>query len=189
MTRLILHETARKSHGNCPRQWCGYILILFSDRLDRFAVRGDLRTGGIVPCATYLLQTTLVTLSRGWGTLRITPWKTSGGPYVTCQQLPRTGAVTSRGSGREAHALWQTSVWFGRLWSWAPHASQVEVVSGFLGHQIFVLLVYFVVYPLLNRLKDKKHYCEDEDELPRTGVGFKEVVHRILKCCPSPPDR
>lgn len=170
MTHLILRKIARKSHGNWPRWWCNYILILFLDRLDCFAVRGELRTGGIVRSTTYLLQTTDVTLNRGWGTLCITPWKTSGGPYVTCQQLPRTGAVTSRGSEREAHALWQTSVWFWCLWSWAPHTSQVEVVSGFLGHRIFILLVYFVIYPVLNRLKDKKHYCEDEEELLRIDV-------------------
>lgn len=31
------------------------------------------------------------------------------GLYVTCQQLPRTGAVTSQGNKRGAPALWQTS--------------------------------------------------------------------------------
>lgn len=45
------------------------------------------------------------------------------GLYVTCQQLPRTGAVTSQGNKRGAPALWQTSP---ALPSPAPHGPPVD---------------------------------------------------------------
>lgn len=84
---VILREIARKSHGKLPALMMQlHFDFIFGVGSDCFTVRGELGTGGrIVRSATYLLQTTDVTLNRGWGTLRITPWKTSGGPYVTCQ--------------------------------------------------------------------------------------------------------
>ncbi|CAB1435412.1 unnamed protein product [Pleuronectes platessa] len=71
---------------------------------------GNWSSGTIPVQPGYLLQTSnslsvggsVVGGAGGGKDLHLTPWKTKWKPYVTCQQLPRTGAVTSQGSEREA---------------------------------------------------------------------------------------
>lgn len=111
-------------------------------------------------------------------------WK----PYVTCQQLPRTGAVTSQGSEREAPALWQTSVW---LVAEKLSAAQVpgRTDSEPLWHSIYSLLLFLVCVcaQLKFQLAGSKTPVTLRWRLhkpvknSRAGVSFKSMIHEVNK--------
>lgn len=111
-------------------------------------------------------------------------------PYVTCQQLPRTGAVTSQGSEWEAPALWQTSVWL------VPEKQRAAQVpgrdSGYLWYSIFSLLLFETLFfHMCSQLKFQldgrktpvtlRWRLHKPVQNSRAGVPFKSMICTVNK--------
>lgn len=93
------------------------------------------------------------------------------GLYVTCQQLPRTGAVTSQGNKRGAPALWQTSP---ALPSPAPHRPPVD--PPFWAPQLNFQLAVKTKTPVTFRSKLHKPLKNS-----RAVISFKSMIRLLNK--------
>lgn len=67
MTHLILHEIARKSHGNCPRWWCNYILTCIFGQIRLFRCQRGIEDWGNCPVRHLLAANNRCDFKQGVG--------------------------------------------------------------------------------------------------------------------------